>query len=213
MNKNKEFIKSTGSLRSIIWGFQLAMLVLFLIFSLLPLLSFVLLIIPNFNPYIIILSIILIFLLASVTIIGIISLHSNLRLISACVFSVGTFFNFFDPYLLSLGFVISWLFYELWFQLMLFRQIDDEYNSYLPESIERKKLVKSFQDQITSFGLFAWIVLLITWGILFITSNFFIELGLERGFGTLGVAISITIILSAFFARNLLKNRKKQQNS
>ncbi|MFX1250536.1 MAG: hypothetical protein ACFFCZ_02890 [Promethearchaeota archaeon] len=206
MNDNRKLRKSKVSLRAIIWGVQLTMMASFLVFSLIPLLSYVIFVLPYYYPFIFILFIVLILLFASIAIFGIITLHSKLRLITALFFSFGTLFNFFDPYMLSLGLIISWLFYELWFQLMIFRQLDEEYVTYLPESIEKTKLMKLFQDQLTSFGLFAWIVLLISWGILFFASNFYIELGEEKGFGTLGLTLSIIIILAVYLGKRVVKN-------
>ncbi|MFX0064195.1 MAG: hypothetical protein ACFFC7_18640 [Candidatus Hermodarchaeota archaeon] len=206
MNDSRKLHNSKVSLRVIILGIQLAMMASFLVFSLIPLLSYVIFFLPYFYPFTFILFIVLILLLASIAIFGMITLRSQLRLITTLFFSFGTLFNFFDPYMLSLGLIISWLFYELWFQLMIFRQLDEEYVTYLPESIEKTKLMRLFQDQLSSFGLFAWIVLLISWGILFFASNFYIELGEEKGFGTLGLTLSIIIILAFYLGKKVIKN-------
>ncbi|MFX1534922.1 MAG: hypothetical protein ACFFDI_11920 [Promethearchaeota archaeon] len=206
MNDNGNLRNPKVSLQAIIWVAQLAMMGSFLLFSLIPLFSYVIFLSPYFNPFFFVLFIVLISLFALVVIFGIITLHSKLRLIATLFFSLGTLSNFFDPYMLSLSLIISWLFYELWFQLMIFRQLDEEYVTYLPESIEKKKLKKLFQDQLTSYGLFAWIALTISWGILFFASNFYIELGQERGFGTLGLALSIVIILTVYIGKKVVKN-------
>jgi hypothetical protein len=146
-------------------------------------------------------SIILFLIFGLITIYGILSLKLELRPLITIFFSSGLLFYLQNPYLLVLGFILSWSFYKIWYIAFKYNQLDQEYSTYPSNSIENQKLMKTFQSQFNSFILFAWTILSISWGILLITNIFYIELGTGE-FGTLGISISISIILLVRFIRD-----------
>jgi hypothetical protein len=111
-----------------------------------------------------------------------------------------------------LGFILSWCFYKIWYIAFKYNQLDQEYSTYSSNSIEIQKLMKTFQSQFYSFILLAWTILSISWGILLITNIFYVELGTGE-FGTLGISISISIILLVRFIRDYFdpKSKSKQK--
>lgn len=174
-------------LKPIIWGIQFIMIFTFLIFSFFPLIYNILNRFPSNFGMIVIISFPF-----GLTIYGIITLKSKLREFSTVFFSIGIIFSFSDSFILSFGVVISWVFYETWMIAWTYNQLDMEYLPYSSNSPERLKLNRSFQSRIISISLLAWIALSLSWGLLFIAQNFFIQLGT---FGTLGISISIAMVL------------------
>jgi len=190
-------------LKPIIWSIQFVMIFTFLIFSFFPLIYNLLNRFPSHLSMIIMISIPF-----GLTIYGIITLKAKLREISTIFFSFGIIFSFSDSFILSFGVVISWLFYETWMIAWTYNQLDMEYLSYSSNSLERLKLNRSFQSRITSISLLAWIALSLSWGLLFIAQNFFIQLGI---FGTLGISISIAMLLILYLIPKYTEVRLKQR--
>lgn len=176
---------------------KITMVLAFLIFSYIPLLSSIIFFLPQIpfgdtkvlTTYIVI----LLLLWGLVTLFGILTMSLRLRELGSILFVLGSLFSSNDPYFLSLGIVISWIFYELWFVVSQSQQLLRDYDSYPTHSIERRKLYNLFQNQVFSFGLLAWIVLSMTWFVLFLAENFYVELGKE--FGSIGISLSIAILI------------------
>jgi hypothetical protein len=184
----------------------------FLFFSFIPLISATLLFLPYYSDYLTFFVLLIGFFLCLgiIAIFGIFTLQLRFRGLSTGLFSFGIIFSFNDPYLLTLGTVISWSFYEFWFLASRYQDLLREYSTYTNDSIEKQKLTDLFRTQITSFGLLAWIVLSISWGILFIASNYFIEVGEE--FGTLGISISIAMIILLYIIQKIYKPLPHSEN-
>ncbi|UCG03105.1 MAG: hypothetical protein JSW11_03765 [Candidatus Heimdallarchaeota archaeon] len=188
-------------IRYILWSIRLFMIFCFVVFSLIPLLLAIsLLFFSYLSSYfarylgIYMFSVILIILLGLIAVYGIVKFKIELRLLITALFSCGLLFYLQNPYLLALGVILTWSFYEIWYIAYKYNQLDQEYSTYLSNSIEIQKLMKTFQIQFNSFILLVWIVLSISWGILLLANYFYIELGTGE-FGTLGISISIAIIL------------------
>ncbi len=194
-------------MQQIIWSLQIIMMSSFIIFSFIPLLR---LIIPLFSYYLIIffISIFLLSILGFIALFGIITLKLDFRNIVTLFFSCGILFYIENPYLLALAVIITWMFHEMWFISFKYHQLDKEYSTYPPDSIEKQKLLKTFQMHLNSFILLAWIVLSISWGILLIANNFYIELGTGE-YGTLGIAISVAIILLIYLVQKYVRSSTK----
>ena len=191
-------------LKPIIWGIQFAMAVTFLMFSFFPLLYTLLSHFPlQFN----ILAIFLI-IPAVITIYGISDLKLKYRGICTGYFSFGIIFSFSDGFILSLGVVISWMFYETWMIAWRYNQLDMEYLPYSSNNQERLKLNKVFQSQIISINLLAWIALSLSWVLLLIAQNFYIQFG---NFGTLGISISIAMLLILYLVPKYIGVHSKQR--
>ena len=79
-------------------------------------------------------------------------------------------------------------------------------------SIEVKKLLKTLQNQFSSFILLAWALLSVSWGILLVVNIFYIELGTGE-FGTLGISISITIFLLVRLIRDHFNSTEKSNQT
>lgn len=174
-------------LKPFIWGIQFIMIFTFLLFSFFPLLYNLLNRFPSHLGMIIMVSIPF-----SLTIYGIMTLKTKLREISTIFFSFGIIFSFSDSFILSFGIVLTWVFYEIWMITWRYNQLDMEYLPYPSNSRERLKLNRTFQNQIISISLLAWIVISLSWGVLFVAQNFYIRLG---NYGTLGISISIAMLL------------------
>ncbi|MFX0183215.1 MAG: hypothetical protein ACFE95_09075 [Candidatus Hodarchaeota archaeon] len=205
-------IKTKINLSFIIWGIKIIMALTFLIFSFIPLISATLLFLPYFLDYFTFFVMLIGFFLflGIITIYGIFTLQLRFRGLSTGLFSFGIIFSFNDPYLLTLGIVFSWSFYEFWFLTSCYQDLIREYSTYTEDSIEKQKLIDIFRTQVISFGLLAWIVLSISWGILFIASNYFIEVGEE--FGTLGISISIAMIILLYIIQKIYKPLPQSDN-
>ncbi|MHA2292561.1 MAG: hypothetical protein ACXACK_10395 [Candidatus Hodarchaeales archaeon] len=189
-------------LNRVIWTIQMVLIVSFLAFSYLPFCSTLILILSEFfysNLTFITLSIGLTLFLGGLTIYGLITLHLGIRNIGTLVFSIGIIFNFNNAYLLSIGVILSWLFYEIWYLCNQYHQMETEYRTYSEESTEKQKLLETFRSQISSLGLLSWIALSVSLIILMITTNFYIELGFN--FGTLGVSISFAVIFFIYLTK------------
>ena len=193
---------------------RVVMLMIFIIFSLLPFMSAVNKLALHFlsnNPYLYLFTSIFTILLGIITIISIYTLNMNLRLITTIIFSSGIVLNFDNPYFLTFGVVLCWLFYELWFILAGFLQLDREYSSYTQGSFERKRLSLNFRDQIFSYLIMGWITISLSWIVLYLSTNFYFELG--RDFGTLGIATSLTMITLVYLTqRYVLKQKQPLEN-
>ncbi|MFW9904613.1 MAG: hypothetical protein ACFFFH_09795 [Candidatus Thorarchaeota archaeon] len=191
-------------MRNILWCIRLIMIGTYFIFSFIPLLlTSSLLFLPFLSSYLTLyfFSIILFIIFGLIAIYGIISLKLKLRPLITVFFSSGLLLYLQNPYLLVLGFTLSWFFYKIWHIAFKYNQLDREYSTYPSNSIENKKLMKTFQGQFNSFILLVWTILSISWGILLVTNLFYVDLGTGE-FGTLGISISITIILLVRFIRN-----------
>ncbi|MHA2224990.1 MAG: hypothetical protein ACXAC8_07285 [Candidatus Hodarchaeales archaeon] len=189
-------------LNRVIWTIQMVLIISFLAFSYLPFCSTLILILSEFfysNLTFITLSIGLTLFLGGLTIYGLITLHLGIRNIGTLVFSIGIIFNFNNAYLLSIGVILSWLFYEIWYLCNQYHQMETEYRTYSEESTEKQKLLETFRSQISSLGLLSWIALSVSLIILMITTNFYIELGFN--FGTLGVSISFAVIFFIYLTK------------
>jgi hypothetical protein len=201
------------SLKTIIWIIKLVMILLFLSFSFLPLAiaSFTLLLefySNNIRLQILVLIILLSF--GFMSLFGIITSNLKIRFLGVGFFSLGIVFSFTNPYLLSLGIVVSWVFYEIWYLISQYDQFIWDYDDYPKNSFETQKLNKIFYNQFISLGTLAWIALSISWLALFISSNYYIELGFQ--FGTLGISISIAMILIFYLINKLfvIPSRKEK---
>lgn len=190
-------------LKPIIWGIQFIMIFTFLIFSFFPLIYNLLNRFPSHLSMTVMISIPF-----GLTIYGIITLKAKLREISTIFFSFGIIFSFSDSFILSFGVVISWLFYETWMIAWTYDQLDMEYLPYSSNSLERLKLNRSFQSRITAISLLAWIALFLSWGLLLIAQNFYIQLG---KFGTLGISLSLAMLLILYLIPKYTKVISKQR--
>jgi len=150
----------------------------------------------------------LFFLLGLIAIYGIFTLKLGLRIYSTIYFSLGIIFGLNSIYISVLGVVLCWLFFETWHIVAKYRQLDEEYTEYPDDSWERTSLFHLFQTQLLSLGFLAWITISVSWGILILTSTFFIEVGMERGFGTLGISITFAMFLLLFLVQKYLSPRK-----
>ena len=133
---------------------RIIMLIFFIFLSLIPFVSAINIILLHYfsnNPAFVIFAEILIIIVSIVTIIGIYTLNLDLRGITTIIFSSGLILSFDNPYLLALGIVLCWLFYELWYILERFAQLDKEYSSYTKESFERQRLSRNLHTQLISF--------------------------------------------------------------
>ena len=193
---------------------RLNLLLIYIIFSFIPFFSALNIFLPQYffnNIYIF--SVILAFSMALclISVIGILTLRLQLRKISTVVFSLGIIFGFNDPMILSLGVVLTWLFYELWFLLARFHQLDEDYSSYPKGSFEKFRLYQNFKNQVTSTLFLAWITLSLSWVVLAITSTFYLELG--EKYGTLGLATGAVMLILVFLSRKLVLTPSNDQNS
>ncbi len=206
-------------LRTIIWGIQSVLILIFLVFSFIPLFSVVSLLfiqIYSSNLIIIVSSIGITLLLGSLGIYGIITLKLEFRGISTAILISGILLSRFllalrmdpmieqievfdDPFILALWVILTWGFYEVWFLTSRYKQLDQEYDSYPAECIERKKLAGIFRLQFISFGLLVWIAISICFLVLYLASNFFIEVG--KVYGTLGISISAAMLILLYLIR------------
>jgi hypothetical protein len=187
------------------------MLFIFIFFSLIPFVSAINKLTLHFFsniPYFYLLVILLTFILSIVTIISIYTLNLDLRWITTIIFSTGIVLNFDDPYFLAFGVVLCWLFYEFWFIFARFLQLDKEYFSYKQGSFERKRLSLNLRNQVISFLIIGWITISLSWIVIYLSSNYYFELG--RDFGTLGIATSLTMIALVYLTqRYVLKQPAK----
>lgn len=201
------------TLHTNIRGIQFIMSLMFLIFSYIPFVSTVfILILGNVAQNelnIITITIGFATILCAIVIIGIFQARLSLRIIGTGYFSLGTLIGFSDVYSLALGVILTWIFYENWSILAQYNQLDQEYKSYPRDSVEIIQLNKIFRNQIFSFLFIAWIALSLSWGILLLSSNFFIQLGKNRGVGTLGITISISLLLLLFTAQKYIIPQKR----
>jgi hypothetical protein len=185
----------------------------FLVFSYIPLFSLIFVFIyPFLSAYAFIFSLILFTLLGLLVIIGIITLDLRFRTLATAFFASGILFLLKNPYLLAFGVILSWSFYEIWYISFKYNQLDQEYSTYPSDSIEKQKLLKTFQVHFFSFILLIWIVLSISWGILLIANNFYVELGTGE-FGTLGITLSIAIILLIYLVQKYIRSYPRKQSS
>ena len=188
---------------------RLGMLALFIFFSLIPMVTIINFILPQYYPGD--LSFFLLFTLftlglSSIPIFGVWSLRMGFRDISTLIYAGGIVFSFDDPYLLTFGVVSAWLFYELWYVVNQFKHLDQEYSTYPRVSRERAFLMINFWNQILSFLLQAWIALSLSWIILFVASNFYFELG--NDFGTLGIATSFAMLTIVYLTQRMIFPKK-----
>ncbi len=201
------------NLRSNIKVIQSLEIMIFIVFSFLPLLATVIIEIPSkmennaFNMAIIGTTSAII--VGTITIYALLSLRSNVRFFGTIIFSIGILVGYSDAYALAFGIILTWVFYEAWYISFHYYHLDLEYSSYSEESVERIKLREVFQLQFNSFLLLAWIALSLSWGILILSSIFFVQLGRNQGFGTLGITISVSMIFLLFFVRNLVITKSK----
>ncbi|MFX0209710.1 MAG: hypothetical protein ACFFDT_27260, partial [Candidatus Hodarchaeota archaeon] len=147
-------------IRYILWCIRLFMIFSYIVFSFIPLLLAISLLffsyltsytVRNFAIYMF--FVILIILLGFVAIYGIIKLKIELRLLITALLSCGLLFYLQNPYLLALGVILTWSFYEIWYIAFKYNQLDQEYSTYPSNSIEIQKLMKTFQTQLNSFIL------------------------------------------------------------
>jgi len=143
-----------------------------------------------------------------VTIIGIFTLNLDLRGLTTFIFSIGIIFNFDDPFFLAFGVVLSWLFYELLYVFARFYQLDMEYSSYPEGSFERQRLTHNLRTQLISFLIIGWITISLTWVALYLSTNFYFELG--KDFGTLGIATSFTMITLVYLTQRYVMKPSSQ---
>ncbi len=199
----------------IFWNLQLAMIISFLVFSFIPLLSLIFSVLfsqlsVNLTMNLVYVCLIILFtVLGLIALFGITTLNLGYRSFVTIFFSCGILFYYENPYLLALGITLAWSFYNIWFITFKYRQLDQDYSTYPSNSIERQKLLKTFQIQFSSFALLTWIILSVSWGILLIASNFYIELG-TREFGTLGITISLGIILIIYLFRKSVDSSSRK---
>ncbi len=195
------------SLLTNIRGIQFLQTLIFLVFSYVPFISTILISENALNITIISVGFASIF--GAIVIFGIIQTRLSLRIPATCFFSLGILIGFSDVFSLSFGVILSWVFYESWFISSHFYHLDQEYETYSEATIERIKLNKIFRSQIYSFLIIAWIALSISWGVLLLSNNFFVQIGENKGFGTLGITISISVMLFFFIIRKFLLHEKK----
>jgi hypothetical protein len=183
-------------------------LLVFLVFSYLPFISIVIIEVPRSVSQnalnITIIGVFLATLIGIITIYGILTLKLSVRIIGSIFFCIGIVLGSTDVYTLAFGVVLSWVFYEVWYLSSHYHQLDQEYTSYHEESVERKKLMDIFQTQIFSLLFLAWIVLSLSWGILFISSSFFVQIGRDKGFGTLGITLSVSLLALLVLVRKFI---------
>ncbi len=211
MSKTKTSISRLGIL---IWIIRLTLLVFFVFFSWIPIITVVNFVLPQFFPNNLIFFIIMTMFtlgLSMITFIGILSLRMGFRDFSTIIYASGVLFSFYDPYFLAFGVVSSWLFYEIWHVANQFNILDDEYSTYPKSSTERHLLSLNFRNQMVSFILQAWITLSFSWIILFVISNLYFELGEE--FGTLGIATSITMLTIVYLTQRMVFPRKNNNKT
>jgi len=195
-------------LQRIIWVIQLLMVFTFLFFSFIPIIySWLTVLSPiltaNVQLYYLIGGLFLS--VGFITLFGIITLKPQLRILSSGFFSFGVIFGLSDAFLLALGVVISWIFYEIWEIGWRYSILDDEYKPYELQSYERKLLNQLFFNQISTLGIFAWIAISLSWGMLFITTHFYIQLGKEH-FGTLGLSLSASMLLLLYLIPRFIES-------
>lgn len=190
---------------------RFSMLIIFIFFSFIPFVSVINIILPQYfsnNIYFFILAGTVTIIIGVVTIISIITLNLDLRGLTTLVFSIGIIFSFDNPYFLAFGVVLSWLFYELWFVFARFYQLDKEYSSYKQKSFERQRLSRNLRAQLISFLIIGWITISLSWAVLYLSTNFYFELG--REFGTLGIATSFTMITLVYLTQRLASKPSSQ---
>ena len=201
------------NLRSNIKVIQSLELLVFIVFSFLPLLAIVIIEIPskmeNNALNVALIGTASAIVVGIIIIYGLISLGSNIRFFGTIIFSIGILLGYSDAYALAFGIILTWVFYEVWYISFHYYHLDLEYSSYSEESVERIKLREVFQLQLYSFLLLAWIALSLSWGILILSSIFFVQLGRNQGFGTLGITISVSMIFLLFFIRNFVITKSK----
>ena len=200
-------------LQPIIWVIQLSMIFTFLFFSFIPVIySWLTVLSPIYTANIQLYYLIgvMFFLIGLITLFGIITLNPQLKIFSSAFFSFGVIFGLSDAYLLALGVIISWIFYEIWEIGWRYSILDDEYEPYELRTSERNLLNQLFFNQISTLGIFAWIALSLSWGMLFITTHFYIQLGREH-FGTLGVSLSASMLILLYLIPRFIEktNLKK----
>ncbi|UCE13300.1 MAG: hypothetical protein JSV04_14080 [Candidatus Heimdallarchaeota archaeon] len=194
----------------VIWSIQLFMIFGFLFFSILPLITIISTFFSLFISYFWeIRNFILLLLIFSglISIYGIITLDLRLRTFTTIIFSGGILYSFENPYLLTLGVILTWLFYEIWFICNKYHLLDSEYRTYPISCIEKQRLEKSLFNQLSSFGLLGWIVLLISWAVIFTANNFYIDLG---EYGTVGISLSVAMILLLYLTKNFIRLPSRQ---
>lgn len=195
-------------MRQILWSIRLVMLSCFFIVSYIPILLFSSFLFTNTAYFpLFLLSIIIIILIGLLAVYGILKFKLELRTLVTVIFSGGLLFYIQNPYILALGVILSWAFYKMWYIAFKYDQLDRDYSSYPSNSIEIQKLLITFQGQFNSFIFFLWIVLSISWGMILIVTSFYIDLG-PGEFGTLGISISIAIILLVGFVRSHFDPKK-----
>ena len=190
---------------------RIFMIIIFIFFSYLPFVSVINVILPQYfsnNVYIFILAAILTIIIGVVTIIGIFTLNLDLRRFTTIIFSVGIVLSFDDPYFLAFGVVLSWLFYEFWYIFTRFYQLDKEYASYSQESFERQRLSHNLLTQLISFLIIGWIMISLSWVVLYLSTNFYFELG--KDFGTLGIATSFTMVTLVYLTQRYVLKSSSQ---
>ncbi len=196
------------NLQSNIRVIQSLQFLIFLVFSYIPFISTVIIEVPRTVSQnasnIIVISVFIATSIGIITIYGIVTLKLSIRIIGSIFFSIGIILGSTDVYSLAFGVVLSWIFYEVWYLSSHYHQLDQEYTSYHEDSVEMRKLMEIFQTQIFSLLFLAWIVLSLSWGILLISSVFFIQLGRDRGFGTLGIALSVSMLFLLFLIRKFI---------
>ncbi|MFX0014756.1 MAG: hypothetical protein ACFFB2_00850 [Promethearchaeota archaeon] len=198
-------------INQILFFFRIMMISCFILFTFIPLFWFILSLpfLASHSIRFVFVELILI-ILGFVAIYGILTLKLEYRSLVTAFFTCGNLFYLQNPYLLSLGVILSWSFYKIWLISFKYNQFDQEYVTYPLNSTEKQLLIKSYYNQLSSFFLLVWIILLISWGILFVTNNFFIEMGTGE-FGTLGITISIAIILLVFLVQKYLTLRSSEE--
>ena len=149
--------------------------------------------------------------LCLITVYGILTLQLQLRKYGTFIFSLGIVFGFLDPMMLAFGVVLTWLFYELWYILARFNQLNKDYFSYPARSIEKYRLYKNFKNRVISILLLAWFTLSLSWAVLVISSTFYFELG--ETFGTMGLATSTVMIVLVLLSRKLVLTPSTKQKS
>ena len=195
-------------MRQILWSIRLVMLSCFFVVSYIPIILFIAFLFSNTTYFpLFLVSIIIIILLGLLTVYGILKFKLELRLLVTVIFSFGLLFYIQNPYLLALGVILLWAFYKMWYIAFKYDQLDRDYSTYPSNSIEVQKLLKTFQGQFNSFVFLIWIVLSISWGIILIVTSFYIDLG-PGGIGTLGISISIAIILLVRLVRSHFDPKK-----
>ena len=195
-------------MRHILWIIRLVMICGFFVVSYIPIIMFISLIFSNstyFPLYLFTITIIL--LLGCLVVYGILKFKLELRSLVTGILSVGILFYIRNPYLLALGVMLLWSFYKIWYIAYKYYQLDQDYSTYPSNSIEIQKLLNSFHTQFNSFVFLVWIVLSISWGIILIVNNFYIDFG-SGEYGTIGISISIAIILLVRLVKGHFDSRK-----